>query len=56
MKMKLNKQEKEGTKEKKRTLTYFGSLQAVLFGVVQKGWHVIIQFWLETVDQVSENT
>lgn len=44
MKMKLNKQEKEGTKEKKRTLTYFGSLQAVLFRVVQKGWHVIIQF------------
>lgn len=45
---------KAGRKEKKEILTYFWSLQTVLFGVVQKGGHVIIQFGLQTVDQVSE--
>lgn len=46
---------KAGRKEKKGILTYFWSLQTVLFGVVQKGGHVIIQLGLQTVDQVSES-
>lgn len=47
--------EEGGRKEKKGILTYFWSLQTVLFGVVQKGGHVIIQLGLQTVDQVSES-
>lgn len=29
----------EGT----QTLTYFWSLQTVLLGIIQKGWHVVIK-------------
>lgn len=47
--------QKAGRKEEKEILTYFWSLQTVLFRVVQKGGHVVIEFGLQTVHQVSEN-